>query len=119
MSTTFIVRIKDQNGLRHDDLNSDVMEARSKMCDIVNGPDGMIEKWWNPMLDAVGITDKDLRMATDDIAYMAVTNAIWTMKLKERGIHNVAIESEHIILPTTFERLIGMSGIVDIRIRID
>lgn len=82
----FTIRIIDQdNYTERRDLIPAVLKARDEMCDIVNGPNGMIHKWWNPMLDEVGITDPKLRMETDDVAYMAVTNAIWTMRLREAG----------------------------------
>ncbi len=91
---TFTIRVIDRDTFdERRDLIPAVLKAREEMCEIVNGPNGMIHKWWNPMLDAVGITDPKLRMETDDVAYMAVTNAIWTMKLREEG-YNIRILSE-------------------------
>lgn len=118
MEITYRVSIKDQYGKRHDELEDYILKARSAMCDIVNGPDGLINKWWNPMLDEVGITDKELRMSVDDVAYMTVSNAIWTAQLRALGIEGVRILDETIVLPTALEAMLGLSGTVKITIEV-
>lgn len=103
------------------ELEGKVLEAREAMCDIVNGDDGMIMKWWNPMLDAVGITDEDIRMTTDDVAYLAVSNAIWTMQLRKLGVKNVTIVDEVFQFSTRYadDDVDNMDGIVTIKVAVE
>lgn len=117
MSTTFVIQVKDQNGYRRDDLRDDILEARSKMCDMVNGDDGIINKYWNPMMDAAEFSQEDYEAVTLD-SWTAISNAIWTSELHKMGLTNVDIKDERLFLPTPLQSLLGLPGVVKIQVEI-
>jgi len=76
-------------------IRNAVMEARDKICDIMN--DSQIEAY-NQLEDALGINIKSERMYCDDVAYLQLFNSAWTCELIRNG-YNVRIVDETIYPP--------------------
>ena len=72
-----------------------VMEAREKICDIMN--DTQI-KAYNQLEDALGIDVKSERMLCDDIAYLQLFNSAWTCELIRSG-YSIRVLDETIYTP--------------------
>lgn len=87
------LKVMDQKGTERSELHKPIMDARSQMCDIANGENGLIERW-NKLMKDMGIVEHELY---DDLvdSYANVTNAIWTTKLHDAGYKSVKIIDEH------------------------
>ena len=72
------------------ELRQAILDARSKICDIVNN--GQIDAY-NDIVDVLGIDIPDERIYCDDIAYIRLFNSAWTCELKRQG-WNVRVISE-------------------------
>ena len=119
MSTKFIVQIKDQYGKRHDELLNDIMEARSRMCDIVkrNNENGIEDEVWDLIMEA-SKPKEDTKIIDFEKIFESIHYLIWTSELHKLGHNNTDIEDEYFIYPTKLESFIGMKGVAKIRIRI-
>lgn len=91
------LELRWKNGVECTDLviRNAVMEAREKICDIVNS--GQIDAY-NQIEDALGINIKSERMLCDDIAYCQLFNSAWTCELIRNG-YNIRILDETIYTP--------------------
>ena len=87
------VEIIDECGFTIDGPARDaILDARSEMCDILNGPNGAIEKY-NELTDLLGINGADSEVYID--CYESLTNECWTNLIHKRGF-NYRIISEYI-----------------------
>jgi len=75
----------------------DIMDARSKVCDIVNNK---VINMYNQIEDILGIDVLHERLLCDDVAYLTLFNTAWTCELIHRG-YSIRVLDEYAIPKTT------------------
>lgn len=76
-------------------IRNAIMEAREKICDIMNNT--QIEAY-NQLEDALGINIKSERLRCDDIAYLQLFNSAWTCELIRSG-YSIRVLDETVYPP--------------------
>lgn len=86
------VEVVDETGKEVDEqIRKAVMESRNESCDILNGPNGAIEKY-NELIETLDLdTNDDIYIET----YEKLVNASWSRLLQKKGFDYIIL-SEYI-----------------------